>query len=148
MLGINAHINLDLAIATAEVAPKESIFAIKNNFNKIKTILSDMINSAQIRLEKVSPAIKIIDWIWGRNDEKNAGFAINKVRDLAWSTAQKLAFADDDEFAEKFKIHDEIVYIIAKGIAQPPGILMNIGLFFIRLREEKNVSKAIYKLLH
>jgi hypothetical protein len=74
-----------------------------------------MINSAQIRLEKVSPAIKIIDWIWGRNDEKNAGFAINKARDLAWSTAQKLAFADDDEFAEKFKIHDEIVYIIAKG---------------------------------
>ena len=147
MLGMNAHINLDLAIATAEVAPKESIANIKNDFNKIMNILSNMIDGVKIRLESVSPSIKIFDWVGGNSDEKIAGFTINKSRDLAWNTAEKLAFADKEQFIEKFKLHDEFVAILAKGISEPPGVLMDIGLFFIRLREEKNTSKVISALL-
>ncbi|MEO8117494.1 MAG: DUF5995 family protein, partial [Bacteroidota bacterium] len=42
LLGINTHINLDLAIAAAEVAPGNSIYAMHNDFNKINSLISSL----------------------------------------------------------------------------------------------------------
>ena len=147
MLGMNAHINLDLAIATAQTAPGPMLPAIKNDFQKIMDILSDMIDTIEARLETVSPSFKIIDRIGGRTDEKIAGFAIHEAHDMAWTTAEKLAVATPEEFKTKLELHDELVSILARGISNPPGILMRAALFLIQLREGKNVPNTINALL-
>ena len=40
LIGINAHINLDLGIAAAEVSKNKNINDLENDFNKINEILS------------------------------------------------------------------------------------------------------------
>lgn len=148
MLGMNAHINLDLAIATAEVAPGNQIAGIKNDFNKIMDILANMIDSVQNKIKIVSPYIRIIDWIGGRSDEHFAGFAIKKARDLAWKTAQKLAHANAPEKEQTLRLHDDVVAVIARGISTPPGLALRTGLYLIRQRERLPAGQAIKILLN
>ncbi|MBI1837129.1 MAG: hypothetical protein HYR91_07670 [Flavobacteriia bacterium] len=142
LLGMNAHINYDLAIATAEVAPGDKLPAIHNDFNKIMDILSSMIDDVQERIEKVSPSLKIIDKIGGRTDEKIAGFVIDKARDLAWLTAEKLVSETTEKNIELLQEHDEIVTNIGNSIIHP-GFILSIGYYFIRRKESKNVCVII-----
>lgn len=148
MLGMNAHINLDLSIATAEIAPKNQIGGVKNDFNIIMNILASMIDGVQDRLKIVSPSIKIIDWVGGRTDEHIAGFAINKARDLAWKTAEKLAYSTTAEKEKLITLHDEITAVIARGINNPPGLLLRTGLYLIRRREKLPTGQVIKVLLN
>lgn len=145
LLGMNAHINLDLAIATAQVAPGNSLPGIKNDFQKIMDILSGMIDEVQERIEVVSPSFRLIDKFGGKTDERIAGFVINKARELAWDTAEKLAFESPEQVKQSSKYHDEIVAIVAKGIYRP-GFILSVCFWFIKRREEKNVVKVIEAL--
>jgi hypothetical protein len=146
MLGINAHINLDLAIASAQTAPGPLLPELKNDFQKIMDLLGQMIDSVEERIEKVSPYFGIIDRIGGRTDEYIAGFAIKKARDLAWNTAEKLAIAGQDEFKRKTDLHDLAVSLIAKGISKPPGFRLRSALMLVRLRELNDVAGVIETL--
>ncbi|MEO5782294.1 MAG: DUF5995 family protein, partial [Ginsengibacter sp.] len=40
ILGINTHINLDLAIAAAETCPGEKIYDLQNDFEKINVVIA------------------------------------------------------------------------------------------------------------
>ena len=146
MLGMNAHINLDLAIATAQVAPGVLLPKIKNDFNRIMNLLSDMIDEIEDRIEKVSPTFRIIDQIGGRGDEKFAGFAINKARDIAWNAAEKFAVACPAEFNKCVLLHDQVVAVLGNGIANP-GLAVKAALKIIQVKESTNVPEVI-KTLH
>ena len=142
LLGMNAHINLDLAIATAQVAPGALLPQIKNDFQKIMQLLSNMIDGVQARIEEVSPFIKLIDRLGDRTDEMIAGFAVNKARDLAWITAEKLAVETPEQFNKSYEFHDDIVSLLANVITKP-GIIARTCFWIIRLRESKDVIKVI-----
>lgn len=145
LLGMNAHINLDLGIATAQFAPSNLLPAIKKDFQKIMDLLSGMIEEVEERIEKVSPSFRWIDKVGGKTDEKIAGFVINKARDLAWETAEKLAVQSPEQVKKNTKENDEIVALVAKGIKNP-GFILSICFWFIKRREEKNVVKVINAL--
>ena len=145
LMGMNAHINLDLAIATAQVAPGYLLPAIEGDFQKIMDLLSSMIDEVQERIELVSPAIKLIDKFGGRTDEKIAGFVIKKARDLSWDTAEKLAIETPAEFALSYALHDDVVSLVGKYIARP-GLFLTIGIWLVRRRESKDVVKVIKAL--
>lgn len=145
LLGMNAHINLDLGIATAQVAPGNLLPAIKNDFQKIMDLLSSMIEEVEERIEKVSPSFRWIDKFGGKTDEKIAGFVINKARDLAWKTAEKLAVESPEQIKQSVHFHDKIVTVVARGITNP-GFLLSTCFWFIKMREEKNVVKVINAL--
>jgi hypothetical protein len=55
LLGMNAHINLDLAIAAAQVAPGNKLPGLKRDFEEITVLLSEMIQGMEQRIEQVSP---------------------------------------------------------------------------------------------
>lgn len=145
LLGMNAHINYDLAIATAEVAPGDKISSIENDFQKIMQLLSDMIDDVERRIETVSPSIKWLDKFGGKTDEKIAGFVIKKARDLAWKTAEKLAQSTTQQNNETLKLHDTIVSTIGKGLANP-GFFLSIGLWLVKRNENQNVATVIEAL--
>ena len=49
VLGINAHINLDLAVAAAQTSPGDEIPGLKNDFERINDVLLDVLASCRGR---------------------------------------------------------------------------------------------------
>jgi hypothetical protein len=145
LLGMNAHINLDLAIATAQVAPGDLLPKVKDDFNKIMDLLSSMIDGVQNRIEAVSPSIQLIDKIGGRKDEELAKFSVNKARDLAWHTAEKLVVKTPADFSKSYIFHDEAVAVLAKVISKP-GLVTRAIFWLIRRKEVNDVVKVIRTL--
>lgn len=145
LLGMNAHINLDLAIAAAQTAPGAQLPALERDFQQITAMLNAMIADVQDRIERVSPWFRVIDRVSGRTDDRIVGYSIRGARDLAWQAAERLAVAPPGRFAFEVALHDQIVATLARGISAP-GPLISSGLQIIRVREVGNVPAVISAL--
>ena len=91
LLGISAHINLDLGIATAETAPGLAIGSIYDDFKKISDLLSAMTLGVERQVASVSPLIGLLAAIDSQTPDEVANFNIRVARDLAWVTAREFA---------------------------------------------------------
>lgn len=80
ILGMNAHINLDLGVAASEIMPPDKIDDLKNDFMLVNQILKDLINEMQYRVSRVSRTMFLLDWIGQNEDEKIINFSIVKAR--------------------------------------------------------------------
>lgn len=143
LLGMNAHINLDLALAAIQVAPGEHLPSLERDFKEITNLLGEMIADMEERIERVSPWFRLIDRVGGRTDEQICGFAMQQARDLAWQTAEELAELKPEELAQKIAERDQIVATLGKVILSPVGIILRLGLDVIRVRETRSVPQVI-----
>ena len=91
LLGINAHICLDLAIAAAAVAPGDAIESLRGDFDQINEILAAMIETVQEALNDGNPLLRAFDVLLCKADELAAYFGLLDARDNAWSAATLLA---------------------------------------------------------
>jgi len=97
LLGMNAHINLDLGIATADVSTTEDLPAIRADFDRINTVLFAMLDELQGGLCSVSPWMARVDRLGLGFDEACMRTGIRTARDLAWRLAEDLVVVDDAE---------------------------------------------------
>ncbi|MFM9948793.1 MAG: DUF5995 family protein [Saprospiraceae bacterium] len=143
LLGMNAHINLDLGIAAATVCPGAAITDLRADFNRINDLLVQMVDSVQDNLRSVSPLLGIVDWFGKDKDERFAGFGLKATRTLAWISATSLAMLESEaERNDKIDNLDQKVARIGRGIATPPGFfgwVIKVILFF----ENKDIGKQI-----
>ena len=146
LLGMNAHINLDLGIAAVEVAPGQKLDSLKSDFFTVNDLLEELINEMQQRIGRVSPLMILLDWLGEDTDEAIINFSIEKARAFAWAFARNLNNADEEEEGQLVREVDEQVAGIAKRIANPPGFLLPKALSLIRLFEEKDVRKIVDRL--
>ena len=148
LLGMHAHINFDLAIAAAQAAPGPELPALKRDFQEITVLLNEMAQSIQVRVEKVSPWFRFIDYAGGRSDEQVLSFAMKTSRDLAWKVAQQLAATGSNTSAldREIALHDKVVATLAVPIRFPPGRWLRTVLLLIRLRESYDVPTVIEML--
>jgi hypothetical protein len=146
LLGMHAHINLDLAIAAAQVAPGAALPALRQDFHAITRLLEEMIDDVQHRLARVSPWMRVVDWFGGRRDERIVGFCLGEARELAWRAAGSLAACDPDHLELQIALHDELVAGLAAPI-RAPGLLLGTALRVVRLRETASVADVIRTLL-
>jgi hypothetical protein len=120
LLGINAHINLDLGIAAAETSMGADLDALRGDFNAINDLLLSMLDEVQEAIGRVSPLIGLIDWRLKGRDEAFAGFSLKAARELAWRTAKRMAKADGE--AGRQALVEEIdgqVAALADRLANP-----------------------------
>jgi hypothetical protein len=82
-LGVNAHINLDLPIASARLCPGEAIGELQRDFDLVNGILSTVLGDLQVRLAVLSPLLGALDVVLGRLDEEIVGFNVQKARSEA-----------------------------------------------------------------
>ena len=143
LLGMNAHINLDLAIAAAQVTPENELPALKRDFLEITDLLDEMIQGMQARIEQVSPWFRIINLVGGRTNEQICGFGMKAARDLAWITAEKLAATPHERLAQEIAIRDQVVAILGHAILVPVGIRLKLTLALILLRESRDVPTVM-----
>ncbi|MBI5650458.1 MAG: hypothetical protein HZC40_08445 [Chloroflexi bacterium] len=146
LLGMNAHINLDLAIAAAQAAPGNELPKLKRDFLEITVLLNEMIPGMEERIQKISPWFRILARVGGRTDEQLCGFAIEKARNFAWLAANKLAETAPEKIEQQIARHDQIVAGLGNTIRLPVGNLLRSGLALIRVRESRDV-RAVMNVL-
>ncbi len=143
LLGINAHINLDLGIAAVETVGNAPLRTLKADFDAINAILGEMVDEVQDSIGKVSPLFKILDPLTGNTDEYIANFSINIARDGAWQFADDLYNAQSKDRERIIKDRDFAISVIAENLASPKGKWLNTVISFIRWFETKSVSRVI-----
>ena len=142
MIGMNAHINLDLGIAAAQTVPAEELPDLKNDFDKINSILSSLVDEVQNELSKIWPLFKLIDKFAGRLDEKFADFGMEVARNQAWKLAEEFANCDQDDQASLIKQTDCKVFLMGT-LATNPNFRLRLLLLLIRIGERQGVDKVI-----
>lgn len=93
VLGMNAHINLDLGIAAAAVAPGAQLEALHGDFNRINGVLASLLPTVEGQLREMSPTLDLMAGLAhdaNRLDERVGNFSMNKARDAAWAFARRL----------------------------------------------------------
>lgn len=146
LLGMNAHINMDLGVAAATFSPGLSMPVLKNDFMKVNQILNDLTNEMQDRITKVSWLMVVLDWIGKNTDEMIINFSMVKAREQAWNLACVLSSTDDAERKTVIENNDKTIAGLGAVIKNPPGKLLKTVLKFISYFEEKNVKTIITKL--
>lgn len=144
LLGINAHINLDLGIVAAEISRDKPLQELYNDFCRINAILSSLVAEVQDNLAAIWPFLKRVLTRTGEFDDYLIDFSMEIAREGAWQFAQTLHEAEDD-WMLLITSRDERVSRVARVITHPKTII-RILLWIIRLGERGDVAGKIGKL--
>ena len=140
--GMNAHINLDLGIAAATVAPGAEFAALEGDFKRINAVLSRLVDGFTADVAEVSPWIGLLDRIGGRADNILINFSIGVARTEAWDLAGQLAPLSEPGWKQIVAARDEWTAGFGELLLHP-GWLVSWGLFAIRIRESNNILRVI-----
>jgi hypothetical protein len=142
LAGMNAHINLDLGIAAAEVAPGPKLAALQPDFNAINGVLAEQVGAVQQDLAEVSPMLGLLDRIGQRTDTRLINFSLVKARDCAWATAQRVNATAPAQLGTTIAVLDAGVEILGRLILHPlPPV--DLELLPIRAVESDNIVRII-----
>ncbi|MEM0995676.1 MAG: DUF5995 family protein [Bacteroidota bacterium] len=145
LLGINAHINLDLGIAAAETAPGLDIDDLEQDFNTINAILASLIDGVKRDLVKLSPRFGgFLRFFQGKEDAL-LNFSLRKAREAAWKFARELAPADANERKKHIRRRDRATVAIGT-LVRFPAPLIRILIWWLKLREEKSIPVIVNEL--
>jgi len=143
LLGMNAHINFDLGIAAAEVAPGDELPSLEHDFNEINTILAGLVAQVQAEIYQVSPWIRLLGSIDPKADTAIVNFSMDKARACAWNVATRLAAINPNQWKPHLDLLDIEVTLLANLVRYPIGLIFKLGLVVIRARESNNVARVI-----
>lgn len=147
LMGMNAHINLDLGIAATEVSEGLNISDLQNDFNKINEILSLQVNDIQIKLVGIWPFLGKILEKTGLIDNMIVDFSMKLAREGAWRFATELALLKLIDRNTGIQTRDK--RIAEKTIiVTNPRLRVKIILWIIRLGERGSVAEKIETLKH
>ncbi len=141
LLGINAHVNLDLGVAVATIAPGPAIDAVKGDFDRINAILARLVGAVQTVIGEVSPRFKTIEAVESVEDQL-FDFALDAARDSAWAFAVKLAGLPQGAWAAAIAARDLEVVALGRAILDP-GPLAAPVVKWIRASESTDVTSNI-----
>ncbi|MET7783484.1 DUF5995 family protein [Streptomyces sp. NPDC005388] len=72
ILGVNAHINLDLAIAAARTSPGKAIHALRHDF----LLINDILGRVVLEVQDSVGALSLLDQVGARTDERILDFSM------------------------------------------------------------------------
>ena len=146
LLGMNAHINLDLGVAAARTAPGAELPALENDFNTINEVLAKLVHGVKEELTTVWPKLERLDRLAGSADDRIINFSISKARDRAWELAGKLAPLPLEHQVAEIEAADHWVSKFGHLIWKPGWFARAITVI-VRLGERGSVPEIIDLLL-
>lgn len=142
VLGINAHINLDLGIAAVRTSPGTALPALRGDFDKINDILFSLVGLVERQVGEVSPWMALLARVAGHTGVRAVEFSMDVARDEAWRFAERLDPLSEPEQGPAIRHKDGEVTRLA-GKIRNPGLLVNLALLVVRLRETASVRRVI-----
>jgi hypothetical protein len=145
LAGMNAHINYDLGVATAQVAGTlEGLESLHGDFDKINDLLACLVPTVFTELAGLSPLIHLIEDLDQAAEESVVDIAMDGARDFAWLLANELVILRElPELQQKllgWKARE--VSWIGRKVLDPGGVLGKI-VHVVWLPESKNVRRNI-----
>jgi hypothetical protein len=142
VLGINAHINLDLGIAAARTAPGGAIGALLGDFNRINEILAGLVTLVERQVGELSPWLGFFSRVAGEDGVRAIEFSMTVARDEAWQLAKALApLAEPAQEPEIARRDGEVAWLARRVLH--PGPLLDLVLLGVRAREAHDVRRVI-----
>ena len=142
LVGMNAHINLDLGIAAAEIAPGDKYKDLEDDFDKINKVLAGLVDDVKEELAQIWWLLGIVNRLFGELEKVIINFSMRIARNEAWDFGGEVARADKSQRANLIKKRDKEVAKIGRLVVNPP-LFSRIIIWIIRLGEPKSVSKII-----
>ncbi|WP_224361094.1 DUF5995 family protein [Hyalangium versicolor] len=112
LIGMNAHINLDLAVAAARTSPGNQLAPLEPDFNRINTVLAALTPLVEQEIDQESPVFRWLTKIAPSLELKAVGFAMDEAREAAWHFANKLAFLTAEQQVSAMASRDMEVAIL------------------------------------
>lgn len=145
LMGMNAHINLDLGIAAAKVTKNKELAMLEKDFNRINDILSSLVHEVQGDLSAVWPALKyLLKWS-GKIDDYLVDFSMKLARDGAWKFADQFHQTPENEHEIAILNRDRKVASKVNVILKP-GLFASFILRIIRITERGTVAEKILRM--
>ena len=145
LLGMNAHINLDLGIAAARTAPGPSLESLQADFNKINHVLAELTDGVKKELEHIWPPLRGLDQLVGRLDDVVVNFSMTRARGHAWGVARRLAVLPIHAQLQAMAEVDTWTSVFAEGVVRPP--MAELALKLSRREEHGEVRSTIDLLM-
>lgn len=147
LFGMNAHINLDLGIAAAQITNSTTIASLQDDFNKINVILGELTNEIQEDLGKIWPKLLWILKFFRKTDDYIVNFGMGIARDSAWKFANQIVVENDKVRQIKITEKDEKVAGFVRYLKGKSWIERFV-LSIIRWREKGSVREKIEALIN
>lgn len=96
LLGMNAHINLDLGVAAGRLMAGQELDDLDTDFRLVNDILQEIIDELQERISRVSPLFYLVDKVGKGRDEHLLDFSMRAAREQAWVVAHQVWSAGED----------------------------------------------------
>ncbi|RZK18560.1 MAG: hypothetical protein EOO86_09860 [Pedobacter sp.] len=142
LMGMNAHINLDLGIAAAETSKGIGIQTIKKDFDLINNIIGSLINTVQKDLEEICAPMKLVKYVDNRSKESVINFSITTARNTAWANAVSLSAVVPNRYDHYINTLDSNINLVASKIINP-NFSQSLILRTVRAFEPKDVGEII-----
>ena len=145
LMGANAHINLDLAVAVTTAVPASRFEELEPDYQKMNDLLCDLIEPVLEACCRILPALRIATRIGGRAEATLMGMGMRLARHDAWREAQALAALVPA--ARPAAIADLDRRVAAEGrLIHDPGWLPDMALWLIRRLERGDIREIIADL--
>jgi len=145
LLGMSAHINLDLGIAAAEISAGQ-MDSVQADFNSINTVISALTYQVVNDIDRMSPLLSLLGLHYNNQTSILIQFSIDNARDGAWCFAEDLIKKQGADYQNFIAQRDQTITRLAGGLINMTGF-MRFTVWLIHLFEWKNPARII-KALH
>ncbi|UJP64916.1 DUF5995 family protein [Mongoliitalea daihaiensis] len=143
LLGMNAHINLDLGIAAAQTMNYQNLQLIEADFNYINVVLGELVDDTKTQISRFSPLFKLLVPLAKGKDEILVNFSIKVARQGAWKFSN--SYAGSIHKTESIAQRDTAIAKLAQGMIHP-GKRISFIMRLVSLTEWKSVPSIIQDL--
>lgn len=143
LLGINAHINLDLGIVAVETMNGKPLAGIKKDYDLINDFLTEMVGGMATNISSVSPIFGLVRRLAYKKDEMLLSFSIRVAREGAWEFANRYHRSTDRDAA--IHLRDEKIALLARKLSEP-GWRMRRIIDIVGLGEFYSVKSVMERL--
>lgn len=142
LLGMNAHINLDLPIASVKILDRHDPEGFEEDFHAVNDLLASLIDEIQDEIATAGLWMKVVDILGGPVDEALCSLFLSRARSSAWSRALMLHELDPSDRPAVIRQYDQNTRTIAQHIYAPDSAISGLR-SHLRSAESDDVRSVI-----
>jgi hypothetical protein len=142
LVGMSAHINFDLGLATAEMFEGPALHGFHEDFDRINDVLAEILPRVETAVGRVSPLLNILAKVGGKPAIETLDFSMAAARGDAWLHALLLSALPPAARPPAEQALDTKVAFLGKVIARPLGPIA-AAVVVIRETESHDVAAVI-----